>query len=65
MLVATYKTKKLLKESIGKRLRFQETSMFGNEYVSTGKFCAVGPGAYDRKWYAEITMENDLIKKVS
>ena len=65
MLIATYKTKKLLKESIGKRLRFQETSMFGNEYVSTGKFCVVGPGAYDRKWYAEITMENDLIKKVS
>ena len=29
MLVATYKTKKELKENIGKKLRYQETSLFG------------------------------------
>ncbi len=65
MLVATYKTKKSLKESKGKTLRFQETSMFGLEYRSTGKFPVVGPGAYDRKWYAEVTVENDIITKVT
>jgi len=65
MLVARYKHKKNLKESIGKHLRYQETSLFGNEYISDGKFAVVGPGAYDRKWYAEVTMCNDRIEKVS
>lgn len=66
MMGATYKTKKELKENIGKELRFQETSMFGSEYKSDGSFCVVGPDAYtNRKWYATVTMENDLIKKVS
>ncbi len=57
--------KKALKENIGKELRFQETSMFGNEFRPDGKFPVVGPGAYQRKWYAEVTMENGKIKKVS
>ena len=65
MLVTTYKTKKELKANIGKPLRYQETSLFGYEYQPNGKFCVVGPGAYERKWFAEITMENNLIKKVS
>jgi hypothetical protein len=64
MLAASYKTKKQLKESVGKSLRYVETSMFGAEYKDNGKFCVVGPSAYDRKWYAEITMENGLIKSV-
>ena len=29
-----------------------------------GKFCVVGPSPYVRKWYAEVTMENNLIKSV-
>ena len=65
MLVATYKTKKDLKANIGRPLRYQETSIFGYEYRPNGKFCVVGPSPYVRKWYAEIIMENDLIKKVS
>jgi hypothetical protein len=65
MLAATYKTKKLLKAAVGEPLRFQETSMFGAEYTPNGKFAVVGPGAYERKWYAQVTMENGLIKKVS
>lgn len=65
MLAATYKTKKDLKASVGKPLRFIETSMFGAEYQSNGKFAVVGPGPYERKWYATVVMENDLIKKVS
>ena len=65
MLVATYKTKKQLKESVGKSLRFEETSMFGNEYRDTGKFAVVGPGAYDRKWYAQVTMSQGIIDRVT
>jgi hypothetical protein len=61
-----YKTKKDLKAAVGKRLRYVETSLFGAEYKSNGTFCVVGPCAYtNRKWYASVTMENDLIKKVS
>ena len=65
MMGANYKTKKALKESIGKELRYEETSMFGPEYESNGQFCVVGPSPYTRKWFAEVTMENDLIKKVT
>jgi hypothetical protein len=64
VLVATYKTKALLKAAVGKPLRFHETSMFGPEYSDNGKFSVVGPGAYDRKWYATVTMQNGLIKAV-
>ena len=64
MLGAIYKTKQALKESIGKELRYEETSIFGAEYKSNGSFCVVGPSPYVRKWYAEVTMENDLIKSV-
>lgn len=63
---ASYPSKKALKENIGKPLNYVETSLFGAEYKSNGKFCVVGPCAYtSRKWYAQVTMENDLIKKVS
>lgn len=65
MLSARYATKKLLKFAIGKPLRYEETSLFGEEYAPNGKFCVVGPSPYDRKWYATVTMENGLIKRVS
>jgi hypothetical protein len=39
MIQAHYISKKLLKESIGKTLRYNETSMFGLEYKSNGSFC--------------------------
>jgi len=65
MLVVTYKTKKALKESIGKSLQYQETSLFGPEFRGNGSFCVVGPGAYNRKWYATVVMKNDQIIKVS
>ena len=66
MMGASYSTKKDLKANIGKPLRFIETSMFGAEYKENGSFCVVGPDPYtNRKWYAQVTMENGLIKKVS
>ena len=64
MMGANYKTKKELKENVGKELSYIETSMFGNEYKSNGTFCVVGPNPQNRKWFAQVTMENDLIKKV-
>lgn len=60
-----YPTKKSLRESVGKPLRYQETSMSGPEYKRDGKFPVVGPSAYDRKWFAEVTMKDGLIVRVT
>ena len=65
MMGATYKTKKELKTQVGKPLRYVETSIFGEEYTPNGRFCVVGPSPYVRKWYAEVTMKDDLIMKVT
>ena len=65
MLAARYPTKKALKESIGKPLRYQETSMFGTEYTPDGSHPVVGPSPYERKWYATVVMKDGLIAKVS
>ena len=60
-----YKTKKDLKASVGKPLGHTETSMFGPEYKANGKFAVVGPSATERKWFAEVTMVEGKIAKVS
>jgi hypothetical protein len=70
MLVARYPTKKALKEANlkeakGESLRHEETSMFGPEYRTDGRLTVVGPGAYQRKWYAQVTMQDGLISKVT
>lgn len=64
MLGANYKTKKELKSQIGKPLDYIETSLFGPEYKENGSFCVVGPSPYVRKWFAQVTIENGLIKAV-
>ena len=63
MIQVFYKDKKELKEQIGKSLLYKETSFFGEEYKSDGKF-AVADGSPKRKWFAEVTMKNGLIAKV-
>ena len=60
-----YKTKKQIKENIGKPFRHVETSMFGLEFKPDGVNVVVGPSAYDRKWYAQVTCKDGLIVKVS
>jgi hypothetical protein len=65
MIAASYKTKKDLKASVGQPLRYVETSAFGPEYKADGKFAVVGPSPYERKWYAEVTMKDGKIAKVS
>jgi hypothetical protein len=66
MMGASYKSKKDLKAAVGKPLRYIETSLFGSEYQDNGSFCVVGPDPYNnRKWYAQVTMKDGVIAKVS
>lgn len=66
-MAALYPTKEALKESIGQQLEYRETSWFGAEYPVSGdgKFCVVGPDEHQREWFAEVTMRNHRIEKVS
>lgn len=64
MIQAHYATKKALKESVGKPLMYNETSMFGIEFLPNGKFCVADYGP-KRSWFAEVTMKDGLIHKVS
>jgi hypothetical protein len=64
MITVSYKTKKELKQNIGKELHYSETSVFGPEYKSNGNFCVAGLSPYKRKWLAIVTMENNIIKRV-
>jgi hypothetical protein len=61
---AHYKTKKELKASIGQPLRYSETSFFGVEYKANGQFC-VADSSPRRSWFANVTMRDGLILKVS
>jgi len=67
MLVFNYESKKALKESIGKPLRYIETSMFGAEYKPNGVLTGAnrphitGRG---REFFANVTMQDGLIKAV-
>ena len=69
MLLTGYKSKKELKASIGQPLSYEETSMFGDEYLANGTFVAahrplVSP-LKGREFMASITMKDGLIEKVS
>jgi hypothetical protein len=69
MLIALYPSKKDLKEHIGQTLRYRETSMFGPEYKDNGTFPVCNrpsiTGIKGREFFAEVTMKNGLIEKVS
>ena len=63
----TYPTKKSFKErAVGTvaSVIFMETSMFGPEYKGDGVYSIVGPSPENRKWYAEVTVVDNLISKV-
>ena len=67
MLVFNYPSKKEMKLCIGKPLRYIETSVFGPEYRDNGVLTGAnrphitGKG---REFFANVTMENGLIKAV-
>jgi hypothetical protein len=66
MIAASYKTKKSLKESVGKRFQYVETSFFGSEFRPNKVLTVVGPSAHDRRWYANVVCdENEVLLKVS
>ena len=69
MMIINYESKKELKENIGNRLRYTETSFFGEEYESNGSFAGCNRphdprGTGKREFFAEVTMVDDLISEV-
>lgn len=70
LLVIGYPSKKALKESVGYRLAYRETSIFGEpEYKSNGTFAVANrpglPGCVGREFFAQVTMEHHRIVKVT
>lgn len=67
MLIFNYESKKALKASIGKPLKFIETSLFGPEYKGDGFYTGgnrphiTGRG---REFFANVTVKDGLISKV-
>lgn len=67
MMIFNYPSKKVLKENIGKPLRYTETSIFGNEYVSDGVIIGANRPhitKQGREFFAEVTLKDGLIIKV-
>lgn len=54
-----YKTKKALKEAIGEPLKYEETSIFGPEYLADGIVVVE-----HENWAAEVTIKHGKIVKV-
>lgn len=66
-LIATYPSKKALKENIGRPLRYIETSMFGPEYKGEGVLTVCNRPhitGLGREWFGRVTMKDGLISKV-
>ena len=66
-LCVAYQSKKALKECIGMRLRYIETSMFGPEYSDNGTLTVANRPhitGLGREFFAQVTMQNGLIKGV-
>ena len=66
-MIVLYPTKKELKDSIGEPLKYQETSMFGNEYRSNGSFSGCNRPhltGFKREFFARITMVDGKISRV-
>jgi hypothetical protein len=67
-LVVKYPSKKVLKEEIGKPLRYIETSLFGPEYRDNGILTVANRPhitGMGREFFANVYMENGIIKKVT
>ena len=67
MIIFNYKSKKELTENIGKPLKYIETSLFGNEYISNGVLIGANRPhitRQGREFFAEVTMQNNIIQKV-
>ena len=70
MIIVRYETKKAKKEAIGKKLRYTETSLFGDEVKNNGieKLCGCNRPhltGYKREFFATVTLNNGIIEKVT
>ena len=69
MLILRYESKKQLKGCVGQRLKYTETSLFGPEYKADGKLVGSNrpsiTGIKGREFFAEVLMEDGVIKKVT
>ena len=66
-LVVKYPSKKVMKESVGKPLRFIETSLFGDEYRDNGVLTVANRPhitGMGREFFANVTMKDGVIAKV-
>ena len=66
-MIVLYPTKKEFKDSIGEPLKYQETSMLGNEYRSNGSFSGCNRPhltGFKREFFARITMADGKISRV-
>ena len=66
-MIAVYPSKKELKANVGKRLKYIETSMFGPEYRDNGTLTVANRPhitGIGREFFAQVTMDNGLIKSV-
>ena len=69
MMILNYSSKKELKNNIGKNLNYTETSFVGAEYKRNGSFVgcnrpSLPEGTGTREFFANVTMEDGLIKEV-
>lgn len=69
MLILHYESKKALAAAKGQPLKFRETSMFGSEFKPNGKVVGSNrptiTGINGREFFAEVTIRDGLIAKVS
>jgi len=63
-----YRSKRNLKNSVGKRLYYAETSIHGPEYCDNGVLFGFGEhrknGKPEISWHAKVTMADGLISAV-
>lgn len=67
-MVVAYPSKKELKSNVGSRLNYIETSIFGPEYRSNGTITVANRPhitGIGREFFAQVTMKDGLISKVS
>ena len=66
-MVVKYKSKKELRENIGKPLKYIETSLFGPEYRDNGILTVANRPhitGLGREFFARVTIESGLIVEV-
>ena len=67
-MIACYASKKALKEAVGQRLKYIETSVFGPEYRDDGVLTVANRPhitGMGREFFAQVTMKDGIIVKVT